>query len=85
LESTYNKKFPLTVGYGMTEATGVITALVKGSRKYESVGGPIPNTEMKVVHTETGSNLAARETGEICLRGPQVTDRELSVFAPFHT
>jgi len=65
----------------MTESTGVITATVKGSRKYESVGMPIPNTEMKVVHTETRSSLAARQMGEICLRGPQVRDRELSGFA----
>jgi long-subunit acyl-CoA synthetase (AMP-forming) len=58
--------------------------MVKGSRKYESVGGPISNTEMKVVHTETGSSLAARETGEICLRGPQVRERDFS-FSAFHT
>jgi long-subunit acyl-CoA synthetase (AMP-forming) len=59
--------------------------MVKGSRKYQSVGGPMPNTEMKVVHTETGSSLAARQSGEICLRGPQVREREISVFAAFHT
>jgi acyl-coenzyme A synthetase/AMP-(fatty) acid ligase len=80
LDSTYNKNFPLTVGYGMTEATGAVTCMVKGSRKYQSVGGPIPNTEMKVVHTETGSSLAARETGEICVRGPQVGGRERESF-----
>jgi long-subunit acyl-CoA synthetase (AMP-forming) len=81
----YNKNFRSAVGYGMTESTGVITGMIKVSKKYESVGGPIPNTEMKVVHTETGSSLAARQTGEICFRGPQVTDRELSVFVAFHT
>jgi hypothetical protein len=72
--------FPSTVGYGMTESTGIITHMVKGSRKYQSVGGPIPNTEMKVVHTETGSSLAASQSGEICFRGPQVREREISVF-----
>jgi hypothetical protein len=46
--------------------------MVKGAKKYESVGGPIPNTEMKVVDLETGNSLAARQTGEICMRGPQV-------------
>lgn len=59
-------------GYGMTETSPSITHMVKGARKYESVGGPIPNTEMKVVDLETGSSLAARQTGEICMRGPQV-------------
>jgi len=58
----------------MTEFS-VITLMVKGSGKYKSVGGPIPNTEMKVVDTETQSSLAARQTGEICVRGPQVRQR----------
>jgi acyl-CoA synthetase (AMP-forming)/AMP-acid ligase II len=49
--------------------------MVKGSCKHESVGGPIPNTEMKVVHPETRSNLLARQTGEICVKGPQVRER----------
>jgi hypothetical protein len=60
----------------MTETAGIITHMVKGSGKYESVGGPIPNTEMKVVHPETRSSLAARQSGEICVRGPQVRERE---------
>jgi predicted HNH restriction endonuclease len=57
--------------------------MVKGSSKYESVGGPIPNTEMKVVDPEIQSSLAARQTGEILMRGPQVREREreLSGFA----
>ena len=59
----------------MTETSGAITLMIKGSRKYDSVGGPIPNTEMKVVKPETQSSLAARQTGEICLRGPQVRER----------
>jgi long-subunit acyl-CoA synthetase (AMP-forming) len=48
----------------------------KGSGKHESVGGPVPNTEIKIVHPETQSSLAARQTGEIFMRGPQVGERE---------
>ena len=58
----------------MTETSPAIAHMVKGSVKYESVGKPIPNTEMKVVHPETRSSLAARQTGEICVRGPQVRE-----------
>jgi 4-coumarate--CoA ligase len=72
LDSTYNRNFHSAAGYGMTETTGIITHMVKGSRKYESVGGPVPNTEMKVVHLETRNSLAARQSGEICMRGLQV-------------
>ena len=59
----YNRTVPSAIGYGMTETSPSITHMVKGARKYESVGGPIPNTEMKVVDLETGSSLAARQTG----------------------
>ena len=68
----YNRTVPSAIGYGMTETSPSITQMVKGAKKYESVGGPIPNTEMKVVELETGNSLAARQTGEICMRGPQV-------------
>jgi len=84
-DSMYNKSLPSSSAYGMTETSAVASLLVKGSGKYESVGGPIPNTEMKIVHPETRSNLAARQTGEICMRGPQVRDRELSGFSTSHT
>ena len=57
----------------MTE-TGAIAFTIKGSRKYDSVVVPVPNTEMKVVNPETQSSLPARQTGEICLRGPQVRE-----------
>ena len=60
----------------MTETSPAVSHVVKGTGKHESVGGPIPNTEMKVVHSETRSSLAARQTGEICMRGPQVRERE---------
>jgi long-chain acyl-CoA synthetase len=72
----YNRTLPSAVGYGMTESSGIITHMIKGSNKYDSVGGPIPNTEVKVVHLEKRSDLAARQIGEICMRGPQVRGRE---------
>ena len=59
----------------MTETSPTVSHMVKASAKYESVGGPIPNTEMKVVDPETRSSLPARQTGEICMRGPQVRGR----------
>jgi acyl-CoA synthetase (AMP-forming)/AMP-acid ligase II len=36
------------------------------------VGPPVPNTEAKIVDTETGSEREANHLGEICVRGPQV-------------
>lgn len=61
-------------GYGMTEtspathASPVDPSLVKPG----SVGTCVPNTECKIVDTETGVELGANEEGEICVRGPQI-------------
>jgi long-subunit acyl-CoA synthetase (AMP-forming) len=44
----------------------------KGSTKYMSSGKPIPNTEMKIINTDTNMNLGPGENGEVCVRGPQV-------------
>jgi acyl-CoA synthetase (AMP-forming)/AMP-acid ligase II len=60
-------------GWGMTEtsvgATGPDRALGTAPG---SVGRVLPNTELRVVHTETGSDLGAGERGELWVRGPQV-------------
>jgi long-chain acyl-CoA synthetase len=77
LRQYIHRTVPSAIGYGMTETSGLVSVMVKGAKKYESVGGPIPNTEIKVVDLETGSSLAARQTGEICMRGPQVRGKYL--------
>jgi len=61
-------------GYGMTETSPVTHSTPAGNDKVKlgSVGPPAPNTECKVVHTETGAVLGPNEEGEICVRGPQI-------------
>lgn len=68
-------------GYGMTELSpvshttpspglyppGVTLPVPKGS-----VGYALPNTECRVLHPETGQEVAPNEPGELCIRGPQV-------------
>jgi hypothetical protein len=70
----HNRTLPSSAADRMTETSTTVSHVVKGSGKYESVGGPIPNTEMKVVHPDTRSSVDARQTGEICVRGPQVRE-----------
>jgi len=70
-----NLSLPSSAASGMTETSPGISHMDKKSEKHESVGGPIFNTRMKVVNTEKRSSLAARETGEICVRDPQVRAR----------
>lgn len=60
--------------YGLTECT--VTATVSpwgGLVKPGTEGIPVPNTEIKIVDLETGSNeMPDGEPGEILIKGPQV-------------
>ncbi|MEM2135290.1 MAG: long-chain fatty acid--CoA ligase [Candidatus Jordarchaeaceae archaeon] len=60
--------------WGMTEASPVLTANpVEGLKKVGSVGIPLPDTIIKVVDLETGSEeLPVGERGELIAYGPQV-------------
>ncbi len=65
-------KVPLIEGYGLSEASPVVSKNpIKGPHKAGSVGIPIANVEMSV-QDENGNMLGANETGEICVRGGNV-------------
>ncbi len=58
-------------GYGLTEASPVIA--LSDPKEFDSrfVGKPLPLTTVKIV-SEQGDELSAGETGNICVKGPQV-------------
>ncbi len=61
-------------GYGMTEASPVICCNTPTAIQLETVGKPLPRTELKVVNSD-GLALAEGEEGEegeLWVRGPQV-------------
>ncbi|MDQ6702170.1 MAG: AMP-binding protein [Pseudomonadota bacterium] len=58
-------------GYGLTEASPVLTLNPAGREKPGSIGVPLPSTEMKCVDDQ-GNEVAIGEPGEIIARGPQV-------------
>lgn len=63
----------LVEGYGLTESSPVTHANpIWGQRKNGSIGIPIPDTEAKIVDSETGEELPHGEVGELAVRGPQV-------------
>ncbi|SEP54143.1 class I adenylate-forming enzyme family protein [Amycolatopsis saalfeldensis] len=72
------KRFPgviIAEGYGLTEMTmgAVISPSYRsGLRKVGSVGGPVFNTELKVVGPDSEEPLPPGQEGEVCLRGPQM-------------
>ncbi len=66
---------PVIQAYGMTEASPLThhSPLELDKIKLASGGIPVSDTEQKVVDLETGERtLPVGETGEICIRGPQI-------------
>ena len=63
---------PLSEGYGMTEASPVVTINpLDGSGRIGTIGLPLPSTDVRIV-SEEGNVLKPNEPGEIQVKGPQV-------------
>jgi len=58
-------------GYGMTEASPVVTVNPRDAVRIGTIGIPVPSTDVRVVD-EQGNPLAVGEPGEIQVKGPQV-------------
>uniref|UniRef100_A0A0C9QRH4 4-coumarate--CoA ligase n=1 Tax=Wollemia nobilis TaxID=56998 RepID=A0A0C9QRH4_9CONI len=64
-------------GYGMTEAGPVLSMCLAFAKepfpvKPGSCGTVVRNAQMKIVDPETGGSLPHNQSGEICIRGPQI-------------
>jgi fatty-acyl-CoA synthase len=80
----------ITICYGLTEASPVITQTLPGDdmrRRTETVGRAMPLIEVKIVDPETHRELETGEQGEVCCRGynvmkgyynmPEATDKAI--------
>lgn len=59
-------------GYGMTELAPVSHVTPGAANRAGGAGLAVPNTACRIVHNETGADLAAGEEGELWIKGPQV-------------
>jgi long-chain acyl-CoA synthetase len=63
---------PLIEGYGLTETAPVATANPLDIKDYTgSIGMPMPSTDI-TLRDDDGRDVPTGQTGEICVRGPQV-------------
>ncbi len=72
--SEFEKKFrtPLLEGYGLTEASPVVSlSPLKGKRVLGSIGLPLPSVKVKVVSPE-GKRLGVNQRGELIVKGPNI-------------
>ena len=61
----------LVEGYGLTEASPVVTAAVGMDAPRGSVGVPVPGMEVRIVDLE-GEDVLVGDAGEMLVRGPNV-------------
>ncbi len=62
----------LVEGYGLTEASPVVCVNpITGGEKVGTIGLPVPSTDIKFID-EDGHEVKLGESGELCVRGPQV-------------
>ena len=62
----------IRVGYGLTEGSGAVCLSPEDSFANGIIGVPFPDTEFKIIKTDTFKKLPAGEEGEICINGPLV-------------
>jgi long-chain acyl-CoA synthetase len=63
---------PITEAYGLTETSPAVTINPLTIKKYTgSIGLPVPSTDIKIIDEED-NELPLGESGELCVKGPQV-------------
>jgi len=65
----------MTIAYGLTEASPVITQTTTGDPielRVTTVGKVLPHTEVKIVNPLDGKTVSVGEQGELCTRGYHV-------------
>ncbi|MHC1561009.1 class I adenylate-forming enzyme family protein [Actinomycetospora sp. C-140] len=61
-------------GYGATETTSAVCANTGAdyAAHPDSVGRPVPGTELRIVDPASGAEVPDGDVGELCFRGPQI-------------
>ena len=65
-------KTPIYQGYGLTETSPVVSLVPFHRNKRESIGVPVPGTDVRLVDADGADVVAAGQPGELLVHGPQV-------------
>ncbi len=73
VEQAFDDKFgiPILQGYGLTEASPVVTLNPESKHILGSIGTALPGIELRIVD-DHGKDVPEGEVGEICIRGDNV-------------
>jgi long-chain acyl-CoA synthetase len=66
----YHLGFDILQAYGLTETSGAATVMRPGDHRIESVGQPLPNTEIRILPRDSGDDET--QDGEVAIKGPIV-------------
>ncbi|MBP5617749.1 MAG: AMP-binding protein, partial [Clostridia bacterium] len=70
--AAHGAKVAVRQGYGLTESASVITLSPEGAGGDDTIGLPLPNTQVRVVDPETLTDAEDGRAGELWLSGPTV-------------
>ena len=62
----------IRVGYGLTEGSGAVCLSPESTFNDGIIGMPFPDTDFKIIKTDTFKELPSGNEGEICIAGPLV-------------
>jgi long-chain acyl-CoA synthetase len=66
-------RLPLLEAYGLTETSPAATINRPTLEEYNGcIGLPVSSTEISIRDDDSGNELPVGESGELCVRGPQV-------------
>lgn len=65
-----NSKSKYLVGYGMTELSAAVSMNFNESNKLQSIGHPLPLTNVKIVDVDNGEELTYNQIGELLISTP---------------
>ncbi len=69
---SHGMRYPISQGYGLSEASAAVSFCVNDIYKSGSVGIPSITITAGIFDEETGEELAIGEIGEVCISGPSL-------------